>query len=117
MAVNLLALTSVTFAALYEGQPTTSEATLATCPASTTWRADSVVLCNTTSTAATISLSRVPSGGTAGATNRFMSAFSVPANDTVTVDVKQYLNAGDFLSGLQGTSAAVTVTINGVVFA
>lgn len=76
------------------------------------------VLCNTTGSAVTVSLSLVPSGGTAGVANRVMAAYSLPAGDSL--DLRGYvvgakLNEGDFLSALAGTANAVTVVLSGVV--
>lgn len=117
MAVNLLALATVNRKKLYQGQPGTSESTLYTVPASTDVKLQSIVLCNTTGAAATVSLSVVTSAGTAGATNRVLAAFSVTANDTIVIDSAVDMATGDFLSGLQGTSGAVTVTVSGETYA
>lgn len=99
---------------LYQGQPGTSEATLYTVPAATTVIVKQVVAANVSAAAATISLSLVPSGGTAGATNRLLGAVSIPANSSLSLDLSQVMTAGDFLSASQGTAAAVTLTISGV---
>lgn len=99
---------------LYQGQPATSEATLYTVPAATTVIVKQVVAANTSAAAATISLSLVPSGGAAGAANRLLGAVSIPANSSISLDLSQVMTAGDFLSGSQGTAAAVTLTISGV---
>ncbi|MGB9866703.1 MAG: hypothetical protein ACPLPR_02190 [Bacillota bacterium] len=40
---------------------------------------------------------------------------SVSANGIVTIDLSQVMIAGDFLSAVQGTAGAITVTISGVV--
>lgn len=102
---------------LYQGQPGTAETTLYTVPASVSTIIKEIILCNTTSTAATISISAVPSGGTAGVANRIIAGFSVAANDTKTVPLSTVLNTGDFLSALQGTASAITVTTSGVEMA
>lgn len=117
MAVNLLGLTTVNRVKLYQGQPTTSEATLYTVAALTNVKLQSIIVCNTTATAATLSLSVVTAAGTAGVTNRILAAFSVAANDTVTIDVPVEMGAADFLSGLQGTASALTLTISGETYA
>lgn len=76
-----------------------------------------VIVANVTAAAATLDLSLVPSGGTAGDGNRVVKGQSFPANSTTTLDVVQVLAAGDFLSLKQGTASALTVTISGVEFA
>jgi hypothetical protein len=43
-----------------------------------------------------------------------MSALSINANDTVAIDLSGVLSTGDFISGLQGTSSALTIHITGV---
>ena len=107
---------------LYQGQPGTAEATLYTAPANTTNNPapgatailKSMLICNTTAAAATITLYIVPSGGAAGAANAIYYALSIAANTTQQVDLEQYLEAGDFLAGLQGTASALTVILSGV---
>lgn len=99
---------------LYTGQPSTSATTLYTAPASTTTIIKNIIICNTTATAATLTLNLVPSAGAATSANRIMSALNVQPNDTVTVDLSGILATGDFISALQGTSSALTVHITGV---
>ena len=99
---------------LYSGQPTTSATTLYTTPASTSTIVKNILMTNTTATDATITISFVPSGGTAGATNRVFTGYTVKANDTVAVDLSSVLSTSDFISALQGTSGAITIYISGV---
>lgn len=117
MAVNIATLTTLNRAQLYQGQPATTATTLYTVPASTDVRVTEILLCNTTGTDATFTLSVVPNGGTAAATNRILSALLVAANETVVVELATYMTAGGFLSGLQGTTSAITVTISGETYA
>jgi hypothetical protein len=110
---------------LYQGQPGTTEATLYTAPANTTNNPSpgatailkAMLVCNTTAAAATLTLYVVPSGGTAGAANEIFDALSIAAGQTQSIDLEQYLEAGDFLAGLQGTASALTVTLSGVTIA
>lgn len=98
----------------YQGQPATSETTLATVETATDWVITDIVLCNTTGTAENISLSVVPDGNTADAANRILDGYEVSANDTVKLTGGgTVLHSGDFLSALQSTSGAITVTISG----
>lgn len=117
MAVNLVGVTTINRVTVYQGQPTTSSATVYTVPAATNVKLESIVLCNTTTTAATITISAVPSGGTAGTTNRILAGVSVAANSTVVVDAHVYMAAADFIAALQGTTSAITVTISGETYA
>lgn len=66
-----------------------------------------IIVANTTASAATLTIGI---GGTAAA-NLIIPTVSVPANTTVTFDLTQTLEAAETLNGLQGTSAALTVTI------
>jgi hypothetical protein len=98
---------------LYQGQPGTSEAMLGAAALVKTI-VKQIVVANTTATAATLSLSLVPTGGTAGVTNRLMVTHPFAGNTVTTIDLAQVLNVGDFLSALQGTSGALTLTISGL---
>lgn len=102
---------------LYVGQPATTSATLYTVPASTSAIVKNIIITNTTGTAATLTLSIVPSGGTAGATNRIITGLSVSGNDTAVFDISAVMATGDFIAGLQGTSGSLTVNISGVEIA
>lgn len=84
-------------------------------PAGTKVILKQVLLANTAAAAATVSISLVPSGGTAGAANRIVPTVSVAANSVAAIDMSQVMEAGDFLSAVQGTLGAITVTISGVV--
>jgi hypothetical protein len=99
---------------LYIGQPSTSETTLYTVSSGKTVIVKDITLCNTSSSDATISLSIVPSGGIAGNTNRILASLKVSANSVVDITLSQVMNEGDFISGLQGTSGALTLIISGV---
>lgn len=112
--INLLALTTVNRAKLYQGQPGTTDAALYTSTAVDT-KITGIVITNTTATAATITLN--VRTGAVGAANRILSAFSVAGNDTVTLTVPIYMTASDVISGLQGTASALTVTISGETYA
>lgn len=106
---------AITGKVLYRGQPGTTESTLYTVPASTTTVITGIVLANTTATDATVSLSVVPSGGTAGAANRILEGVTVSAKSSFFIDgLSLPMATGDFISGLQGTAGAITVTISGV---
>jgi hypothetical protein len=103
----------------YKGQPTTSATTLATVPAGEDWILDNVVACNNDgSTAYGYTLDVVPSGGTAGVTHRVAAALSVAAVSSSSLastlgTLGIVMQPGDFLSGLQGTTAKITLWVTG----
>lgn len=91
---------------LYANKPGTTSATLYTVPTSTTTIVKNIVLCNTTGTAATVTL--IAGGQT------IVSAFSIAANDTVTLDLSLVMATADTITGLQGTASAISIYISGV---
>lgn len=117
MAVNIAALTTIQRVRLYQGQPGTTATTLYTVPAATDVKVTEVVFCNTSGATATVTLSAIASGGTAGATNRLFNALDVASNETVVVELATYLTAAGFLSAQQSTSGAITVTVSGETYA
>jgi hypothetical protein len=117
MAVNLVTVATINRVVLYRGQPATGSATVYTVAASTDAKIASFVLCNTTGSAATVTIAVVNSGAVTGADKQIFTAQSVPANSTTMVDSAIYMNTGDFITALQGTSSAITVTISGETYA
>lgn len=97
---------------MYEGQPGTTDTLLYT-----TVAAGAIVraihVANTTGAAATVTLG-LNAGGALATTNHFLSAVSIPANSTYDWSGFQVLDASATIRALQGTSAALTVTISGV---
>lgn len=119
MAQNLLApATSALPGVLVSQQLAASETTQYTCPASTSVKVAGAVLTNTTAGTITVSVSLVKSGGTAGAANRIMSAFSLPAGDDIILSelIGQYLGPGDFVSAIASAATSVAFVMSGVVF-
>ena len=94
-------------------QPAATNATLYTVPTLTSVIVRNIHICNTTATAATISLSI--NGTAATAANCWMSALSIPANSVFDWSGFMHLSAADTIQGLQGTASALTVIINGVL--
>lgn len=107
-------MAAYTVAKLYVGQPTTSSTTLYTAPASTTVIVKQIILANTTGAAASVTLNHVASAGSAAAANQIVPAIYIPPNAVQTLDLSVVMNTGDFIAGLQVTSAAITVHIHGV---
>lgn len=99
---------------LYTGQPASTETTLYTTPASTTTIIKSITMVNTTAGSANVSLSIVPSGDTASTANRVISSLPLAGNATVMFENIGMMNAGDFISALQGTASAISIHISGV---
>lgn len=112
MAVNLVTVTTITRIVAYQGQPGTTSSTLYTVPASTNVKIVSIVMANTTSSSAIVTINVVPSGNSAAAANQVIPAMSVSGNSVSTLDSPIFMAAGDFIAGLQGTASAITVTIS-----
>lgn len=89
----------------------TSAATLYTTPANMQTIIREIIVCNTTGSAATVTMSI----GTDAAAKRFMSAKSVPANDSYVFDCLIVLAAAEIIQAFAGTTTALTVIMNGVV--
>jgi hypothetical protein len=115
MAVNLIQAVTINRVMLYRGQPTTSSATMYTTTTDT--KIASIVMCNTSAATATVTISVVNSGGTAGVTNQVLSGLSIPAYTTVMMDTNIYMTGGDFIAANQSTSGAITVSISGETYA
>lgn len=91
-------------------QPGTSTAVLATVPAGKRWTIRMLVLANVTASPATVTLGV---NGT-GVEDQIVPALSIAANTPVEKPYLLPLEAGETLDGLQGTSAAITVTVSGI---
>lgn len=93
-----------------------TDTTIYTVPASTAAKIASAVLCNTGGSAATVSVSVVPSGGTVDGTHKVVHNFPLAAGDSTTVGeiVGAMLNAGAFISVNVSVAAAVTYLLTGV---
>ena len=90
-----------TFKVLFRGAAATSSTTLYTTPAATTTLISSVVVTNTAAALATYSMSL---DGVALATT-----VPVPANDSIIIELKQVLPAGDILAA---HASAITVNFH-----
>lgn len=100
----------------YQGSPATTATTVYTVPVEKTAIVKEIVICNTTGNDASVTLSVVPSGGSAGAGNRLLAGKVVPANDLVVLALSTVMSAGDFISVQQATANALVLTISGVEF-
>jgi len=99
---------------LASAQLTATAATYYTSPAATKCIVTQIILTNVTGNNATASVSLVNSGGTPGASNRIVEQVAVPAYGVVTLDLKQVLEASDFVSALASAATAVNIRISGV---
>jgi hypothetical protein len=120
MSQNLLAATQLNPQVLTSTQiaSASTETAVYTCPANESTVIATAWLCNTTGSAVTVNVSVVPSGGTAGATNRVVNAYPLAGGDTLSLT--PYLGGakfgpGDFVSVNVGTAAAVNFGATGTV--
>ncbi len=76
---------------------------------------DKMTLCNTTAGAITATIDLVDSGGSAGATERIISARSIAAGETYTCPeaVGHILNPGDTIQGLASSATSITIRASG----
>jgi len=94
-----------TFKVLFRGAAATSSATLYTVPALTTTLINSIVVTNTSASAQTFTM-------TLNAVS-IATTVSVPANDSVLIEPKQILPAGQILAGL-ASATSVNFHISGL---
>jgi hypothetical protein len=96
-----------------------SEVTVHTVPASSQEKIATAVVCNVGAAAATISVSLVPSGGTAGATNRVITAYALAAGDSTKIVELEgaMLPTGAFITINSSVASAVDYSITGAVSA
>lgn len=97
--------------AITSAQLTISAAVYYAAPTGTKATVNNLSFTNTTGTPATVTLHRVPSGGTPTAANMIASAYSVPGNRTYVPPQAMglHLEAGWTLQALAGTAAAITI--------
>lgn len=112
---------------LYQGQPSTAQATILT--GASTFTDDlgntynnvkriiikTIRISNTAASNATLGLNLVKSGGAVSNANSIVPNVSYPANSATSDDPSQVLGIGDTLSAIQGTAGAITLTIAGVI--
>jgi len=83
---------AIAFKALFRGNAATTSQTLYTVPAGTTTVINNIVVTNSSTAARTYTLNL---NGI-----QFAVAVSVPANDSLSIDVKQVIIAGQTITGL-----------------
>lgn len=93
-------------------QPGAVTGVIYTVPGATSAVVKQIIMANTTALPATVTIGV---GGTAAA-NMVIPTVVVAANSVVTLDCAIPMVAAETLNALQGTAAAVTVTISGYEF-
>lgn len=118
---NVIAATSISPQVLVSQQLGTSEAAVYTCAAATSVKVAQASLCNITTSAVTVYLSIVKTGGTMGdGTHRVISGYTLAPNDALPL--KDYiggamLGPGDVIAAYASTVSAVDLVITGTVHA
>jgi hypothetical protein len=107
---------SVSAKTLFEAlQATNAQVTQYTAPAGIRTIIDKFTGTNTTGAAATLTVNLVVSAGAAAAGNTIVSAKTLQPGECYTFPeiVGHVLNAGDFISTIAGTAAAITIRASG----
>jgi len=73
-----------------------------------------IVVANTAGFVVPFTLSLVPSGLTAGNSNRIVPGSGIPALGTVAFDLTQVMHPGDFIAAFAGTAGVLAVTVSGM---
>lgn len=118
---NILVAGLISPQVLLSQQLGTADAALYTVAAGQSVKVTQGTICNVTTSAVTVYLSIVKSGGTVGdGTHRIINAYSLAANDTLPL--KDYISGhmlgpGDIIAGYAGTASAVDIVVSGTVHA
>jgi hypothetical protein len=95
-----------TLKTLYKGTLGTGSATLYAVPASTTTIVKEIILCNKTASATTASIAF--DGG------NIVAAKSIPANETLVIELHSILETTKIITGMAGTASAIDVFVSGI---
>ncbi len=97
--------------------PASTDTTVYTVPALSAVKVATAVLCNTSGSPATISVSVVPSGGTVDGTHKVVHNYVLAAGDSMPLPevAGAMLDAGAYVSVNSSIAAAVTYLLTGVV--
>lgn len=96
------------------GYPTVAGSTLYTVPGSTSAIIKNIVLTNTTSNDAEVTIHVIQPGGSAQQANRILSNYNVPASGVSTLDCSIVMPSGGYLFAHNYTNDAISVTVSGV---
>jgi len=99
---------------LYRGRINTAEQTVYTVPVNKIAIITGITLCNNGVDMSTLTLSVVPNGDVASLDNRIMNMEEFDFKSSISLKYNIPMQSGDFISGLQGTENAITITISGV---
>lgn len=96
-----------------------TDTTVYTVAASSAVKIATAVITNTGATAATVSVSVVPSGGTLDGTHKVVSSYSLAANDSTKLTEIEgaFLDAGAYISINVSNAASVNYLLTGAVSA
>ena len=89
------------------------ETDIYTCPASTVAVCKKMIICNVTATDVTVNLWHVESGVTTSDANQILNTRTIPANDSVFIDMPCILTATDTIQALCSANLAVSITLYG----
>lgn len=98
---------------LSHGLITNGTDTLYTVPASTKTIVKDIWICNTTATAATITIWIDPDGTTAGDAQAILKNYSIPATDFLHISGFWIMAAAATIKATSGTTNVISVNING----
>lgn len=118
---NLLSLTSLQEVLLAVfAPPGTSAVAAYTVPANKSVKVTTVVLCNNSGSAVTVSLHVVPTGSSPVGSNKVVSSYVLAANDSVNLTDTLgglMMGEGDAIAIQSSTAGAVVLTLSGAVAA
>ena|SRR6185312_1712785 len=101
-------------------QLATAEAAVLTSPSGFYTTTKKVTVTNVTASATTLTMHKVPSGGTPVDTNMIIDALNVPPNTIAGGSLEIFvaenltLNPGDTLQAKAGTATAININISGI---
>jgi hypothetical protein len=99
-----------------QNQLTASAVTQYTVPGDMVLELTSIWVCNDDTSERTLTLHFVPSGGSAGVTNKFLDGIPIGPAQTVWIDPEgTKLNDGDFISALASVASQVNLHISGIL--
>ena len=102
-------------AQFYDDPPGTTDTLCATVPSTTTWIVKQIVLTNTTTAPATVTIG-LNAGSALAAGNHLLSGVTLSAKQVVVLDLHQILATTETIRALQGTANAIVVRIAGLAF-
>lgn len=93
---------------------TASAVTQYTVPDSTTTIVKQIVFCNTDTSARTVTVYAIPSGGSAAAANTIFSAMSLQPGETKVIPMEMVLPTGAFIQALASSASVVSMRVSGI---